>query len=158
MAQKEQQRSRRKQRSQAQESSRTQVTQGCDAHSYISITHAKSEVDEDRYDPQWSQGAASEHGLPSYEVVVTRGRCPPPTKVPLEDTRCFAGSSSLQPNRRKECGEVELGAVLSVSEVDLVRARSKRGRNVNDMVYHWRSPIGALLCRTVVDVRADALV
>ena len=54
-----------------------------------------------------------------------------------------AGAIALQPNRRMATGDIELGGVLSVSEVELLRARSRREHAVSSLVYHWRSPIGA---------------
>lgn len=157
---KEHQRSRRMQHTQGQEmQSYRSRSQG--AHSYATITHGKSEMDfpmdrdpnRDRSSSCNMKGASSESGLPAYDSVVVKDRYPNTSgQVPLEGVSVkgagagavsMSMSTSLQPNRRKESGDVELGGVLSASEVELVRARSQRDRTVSEYVYYWRSPLGA---------------
>ncbi|KAG8220515.1 hypothetical protein J3R82DRAFT_3218 [Butyriboletus roseoflavus] len=79
----------------------------------------------------------------SYEAVAPgpRGQdCLRSKKALLEDMDPLGGSVVLQPNRLNLTGDVELGGVLTVGDVELIRARSKR---VSSLVHHWRSPIGA---------------
>ena len=143
---------------------RTHAHAESDAQSYISITQ-QSKTELDHYgsfaasntvslgkSPSVSVSLA---GLPSYEMAV-----PPPQRGPGEHQRIpsikkamlmydrkppmtyIGGSFSLKPNRRTDTGDVELGVVLTESQVELARARSKRSREVSSLVHQWRSPIG----------------
>lgn len=162
MTQKEQQRTRRRQRAQhylARLYRRNGSPTLSDAQSCISITQ-QSKTELDQYDPfaaslgTHQNGSVSVAGLPSYEVAAARqleAEQALSLKMPLDD-KPLAVSISLQPNRRTVSGDIELGGVLSSSEVDLVRARSKRDRGVSSLVQHWRSPIGALVRVCVYDV------
>ena len=134
--------------------------------SYFSVTPSRSidkipdpggDRDADK-DP--ARVKMQEMGLPEYDMVVT-GENTLSSKAALEGTlsrsvgwsipatgtehTSSTGSIALQPNRRHHTGDVELGGVLSLSEVDLLRARSKQNNrtSVHNLVHHWRSPIGA---------------
>ena len=48
----------------------------------------------------------------------------------------------MQPNRRTNDGDVELGGVVPLSRGEL--ARYTRGAHFNHMMHNWRSPIGKL--------------
>lgn len=139
MTRKEQKRTRQNLRS------RTHETQSVEPRSYISIMPSKTDLDQfDGSSPgtQPNASLSAVSGLLAYEVVAPRGLDRLPSmQATLKDMGRPGGSASLQPNRRNQAGDVELGAVLSVGE--LIRARSLRDRNVNSLVHHWRSPIGA---------------
>ena len=157
MTLKAQQRTRRRRRSLAR-LNRTHATDthaSDDAQPYISVTQ-QSKTDLDRYDapsPETQKKAdlsMSMPGPPAYEVATPPAAAHeqlPSIKEASEDVRAgyLGGSLKLKPNRRNTAGIVELGAVLTDSEVELARARTKRDGNVNNLVHHWRSPIGA--CR-----------
>ncbi|KAG6382144.1 hypothetical protein JVT61DRAFT_788 [Boletus reticuloceps] len=138
MTHKEQQRTHRRQRAEQSLArwNRTHTLTDA-AQSYISITQqSKTELD---------LSLTGSCVLPAYEVV------PPIKGMMLEDDidikaasismGYMGGSFSLQPNRRTTAGEVALGAVLTNSEVEFAKARSKRDRTVSRLVHQWRSPI-----------------
>ncbi|KAF8557902.1 hypothetical protein OG21DRAFT_1481907 [Imleria badia] len=140
ITQKEEQRTRRRQRAQhvfARWHQRHGSPTSSEVQSCMSITQpSKAELDDD-YDPfaaslgTHHNASVSAAGLPSYEVAAARqaehGRAPSLSlKMPLDDK--LAVSISLQPNRRMVSGDIELGGVLSNSEVELVRVRSTRDR------------------------------
>ena len=145
MTRKEQQRSRRRQRAQQWllRCNRTQAHTSSDAQSYISVTQQSKADLGDVFSLGTQKNAGlSIPGLPAYDAVTTRHERSPSIKVALEDTLPVGGSISLKPNRRNQTGEVELGAVLSDSEAELARARSKWDGGVHSLVHDWRSPIG----------------
>lgn len=128
--------------------------------SYISITrHSKAELDHFKVDPFPSFESTQTHslgmhqsarvslpGLPSYDAVAPRqseGEQEPWPSIKVANLKHSVGPSiSLQPNRRTVSGSIELGAVLTHNQVELIRAQSNRERGVSSLVHHWRSPIG----------------
>jgi hypothetical protein len=121
---------------------RTHAHTSSDARSYISVTQ-QSKTDLSHYDAgslgTQKNAGLSMPGLPAYEAMATR-QAEHDREAASEDR--LGGSISLKPNRRNQTGDVELGAVLSDSETELARARSKRDESVNSLVHGWRSPIG----------------
>ncbi|KAN0081656.1 hypothetical protein V8E55_009280 [Tylopilus felleus] len=127
--------------------------------SYISITrHSKAELDHFKVDPFPSFESTQTHslgmhqsarvslpGLPSYDAVAPRqseGEQEPWPSIKVANLKHSVGPSiSLQPNRRTVSGSIELGAVLTHNQVELIRAQSNRDRGVSSLVHHWRSPI-----------------
>ncbi|KAF8845912.1 hypothetical protein BDN67DRAFT_1805 [Paxillus ammoniavirescens] len=92
-------------------------------------------------------------GLPSYEVANGGGdgfRAPPRpmSKGPIDesdlehDPNQYPPAMMLHPNRRTNDGDIELGAVVDLTEVALAKHNSiLRGGNVNRLALNWRSPI-----------------
>lgn len=60
----------------------------------------------------------------------------------------------LQPNRRTNDGDIELGGVASMSRGTFTRHKM-RGTTVNHFMHHWRSPIGKLLITMEVGYGVD---
>ncbi|KAI9573271.1 hypothetical protein HD554DRAFT_1163308 [Boletus coccyginus] len=148
MTLKEQQRARRRHRAQ-QYLARWERAHTCtpsEIQSCISITqHPKTDLDLSfGMQTDASLSFSGTGGLPAYEVVAPRQEHEraPSIKVALEDIPLgVVGATSLQPNRRTQTGDVELGAVLTENEVELARARSERERRMSSLVHQWRSPI-----------------
>ncbi|KAH0828966.1 hypothetical protein J3R83DRAFT_2396 [Lanmaoa asiatica] len=147
MALRDQQRSRRKQRAQ-RNLSRWDVAhmmQGGDAQSSTNITPSKADLEQlnGLSFGTLPNASLSLAGLPAYDVVASRGNDRLPSmKATLEDTDHLGGSISLQPNRRNQAGDVEMGAVLTVSEVELIRAQSTRDKGIwRPTVSRWQQQI-----------------
>ena len=61
----------------------------------------------------------------------------------------------MQPNRRTNDGDVELGGVVPLSRSELARYnRTARGAHFNHMMHNWRSPIGK--SRFIVEISYGA--
>jgi len=143
MTLKAQQRTRRRRRSLAclNRTDATDARASSDVQPYISVTQ-QSKTDLAHSDAPPKKADLSMAGPPAYEVAAEHERLPSIKKA-LEDERTgyLGGTLKLKPNRRNTAGIVELGAVLTDSEVELARARTKRDESVNSLVHHWRSPI-----------------
>ncbi|KIJ66124.1 hypothetical protein HYDPIDRAFT_87610 [Hydnomerulius pinastri MD-312] len=131
-------------------------------YTHLQTQHTQIQSHISRNDPYFSPGQhqpqyprSSNYGPPSYDVANGGTAFNTPMtmhKMSIDDEPDLKHASpamTLQPNRRTRDGDVELGAVINLTEGALARHNTTlRGSNVNRLVHNWRSPIGE--CRILV--------
>lgn len=119
------------------------------SHTRHRLSHPRSEANHYRSPSRPDPLRTSISGLPSYEAANgVRAPPRPMSKGTIDeselghDLKQFSPAMMLQPNRRTNDGDIELGTVVDLTEVALANHNSiLRGGSVNRLALNWRSPI-----------------